>query len=104
MQPPVGGQKGGRTEALLAGFTAEVHMRLGQLTGQHVLFRQGVVALLGKQKASNEGLQNKNIKNKEKITKNLAIINHDLQSFRPIPGNVCFALIITTGITLSYLN
>jgi hypothetical protein len=53
MQPPVGGQQGGRTEALLTGFTAEVDMRLGQLIGQHGLFRQGVVALLGKQKPSN---------------------------------------------------
>jgi hypothetical protein len=50
MQPPVGGQQGGRTEALLTGFTAEVDMMLGQLIGQHVLLRQGVVALLGKQK------------------------------------------------------
>jgi hypothetical protein len=48
MQPPVCGQKGGRTEALLTGFTAEVDMMLGQLTGQHVLRGQGVVALLGK--------------------------------------------------------
>jgi hypothetical protein len=46
----VGGQKGGRTEALLTGFTAEVDMMLGQLTGQHVLLWQGVVALLGKLK------------------------------------------------------
>jgi hypothetical protein len=51
MQPPVGGQLGGRTEALLTGFTAEVDMMLGQLTGQHVLLWQGVVALLGKQKS-----------------------------------------------------
>jgi hypothetical protein len=62
MQPPVGGQKGGRTEALLTGFTAVVDMMLGQLTGQHVLLRQGVVALLGKQKAINERPQNKKIK------------------------------------------
>jgi hypothetical protein len=62
MEPPVGGQKGGRTEALLTGFTAVVDMMLGQLTGQHVLLRQGVVALLGKQKAINERPQNKKIK------------------------------------------
>jgi hypothetical protein len=44
----VGGQEAGRTEALLTGLTAEVDMMLGKLTGQRVMFRQGVVVLLGK--------------------------------------------------------